>query len=99
MSGLFTNSCLSTNTALEKVEQTFKLTISPVRTVVFSFIQQNFCCFLRYHVSPWRSCYKGGTELESYARSLPRKPSRVLPAGGFSQERKASDALRSMSSL
>lgn len=55
MSGLFTISCLSTNTALEKVEQTFKLTISPVRTVAFSFIHQNFCCFLRYHVSRWPS--------------------------------------------
>lgn len=55
MSGLFTTSCSSTKTALENVEQTFKLTINPVRMVAFSCIHQIFCCFLRYHVSPWPS--------------------------------------------
>lgn len=55
MSGLFTISCSSAKSALEKVEQTFKLTINPVRTVAFSCIHQIFCCFLRYHVSPWPS--------------------------------------------
>lgn len=84
MSGLFTTSCSSTKTAPEKVEQTFKLTINPIRVVAFSCIHPIFCCFLRHHVSPWPSVCPVTEEGQSWnptQKTQPCPPCRWIFSG------------------